>query len=384
VKVLITGSRAPVALDLARRFARRGDPVWLADSLNHTLGRYCKYIQSHLYLPRPVTDLQAYRQAIETAVDQHSIDRIIPTCEEIFFQPDAWSHQGLALRSTLDVLHQIHNKFLFSRLVDKINQSEIASPETQLVQSVQELETFAQDAENWVFKPVYSRFASRTLIGPSRSALLSLADPSGIDPWIAQRRIRGTEYSTYAVAHRGKLTAFACYHSIYKAGKGSGIYFVPHADPRIESFVAKLVDSIQYTGQLGLDLIVDRDNLVWILEGNPRSTSGIHLFAHEDDLAAALQDSTSTIIRPTSQRPVALGFAMPIWGLMHAARTGRVGRFASDWFQAKDAIFSWRDLKPTFAVAPALLELLLISIRERRTLAEASTFDIEWNGEPLS
>ena len=36
-----------------------------------------------------------------------------------------------------------------------------------------------------------------------------------------------------------------------------------------------------------------------------------------------------------------------------------------------------------FGIMAALVELLWISLRERRTLAAASTFDIEWNGQSL-
>lgn len=383
MNILITGSRAPVALDLARRFALVGHNVWMGDSLRHTLGSYSRFIQSNILLPRPVASPRDYRASIMRTVAELKIDRIIPTCEEIFFYDDAWSSNELALRATGATLEQIHNKFSFSKIVEQNAAFDVSAPETHLLATQQDKEAFGMRTQDWVFKPVYSRFASQTLIGPCRSEFVEKVMPVPSYPWIAQRRIHGTEYSTYAVAQAGELKAFCCYHSIYKAGKGSGIYFVPHEDDRIERFVSHLVGHLRFTGQLGLDLIQDNRGSIWILEGNPRATSGVHLFDATDNLVSALLNTSPELVTSKISRPVSLGFAMPIWGLMHACKSGRLSRFLGDWLRSKDAVFAWHDLGPSFAVGPALIELLSICIRERRTLAEASTYDIEWNGESL-
>jgi hypothetical protein len=204
-----------------------------------------------------------------------------------------------------------------------------------------------------------------------------------VQPWVAQQRIFGTEYSTYSVAHQGKLTAHACYFSLYKAGQGSGIYFLPRNDTRIEAFVSQLLAKLGFTGQLGLDLIEDQQGKLWVLEGNPRGTSGIHLFSDLDLLPAALLDPRTPIVRPSSPQPVAVSFAMPFWGFADAIRRKRGIVFFKDWWQARDPMFRWNDLGPCFGIVMAFAELLKIRAREKKSLMEASTFDIEWNGEAL-
>ena len=90
MNVLITGSRAPVAIDLAKHLALAGHKVWMADSLRYPIGRFSRYIQGHLFLPRPVESLRAFRQAIQNAVNQFGIYRVIHTCEEVFYYDDRW------------------------------------------------------------------------------------------------------------------------------------------------------------------------------------------------------------------------------------------------------------------------------------------------------
>ena len=86
------------------------------------------------------------------------------------------------------------------------------------------LQPFLTEAAEWVFKPVYSRFASHTKVGPSAAEVLTI-EPTPACRWIAQRRIFGVEHSTYGVAHAGRLRAHVIYRSAYRVGLGSGIYF---------------------------------------------------------------------------------------------------------------------------------------------------------------
>ena len=394
MRVLITGSRAPVALDLARQLSATGHQVWMADSLRWPIGRFTRSIQKHFYLPRPVESLSEFRSAIERIAQECSIDRVIPTCEEIFYYDDRWSESGLAFRSDLNLLNRIHNKFEFAGIVAGLNFPGISSPRTEFIESSEQLQAFANESHDWVFKPVYSRFASHTLIGPTKDRLLSNVKLDSKAPWVAQRKILGKEYSTYCVAHHGKLTAMTCYHSLYKAGKGSGIYFLPHRDQRIEQFMSCLVKSLNYTGQLGLDLIEDHDGAIWILEGNPRATSGVHLFRNRDRLSNAIlncetngnvsqSNEACDFLKPSISQAVALGFAMPFWGVTSAYLQRRLLRLPLDWWRSRDPVVRLSDPGPAFGIMAALVELLGISLREGRTLAAASTFDIEWNGQSL-
>lgn len=387
MRVLITGSRAPVALDLARRFHRCGHVVMQADSLKHGIGKWSNSAAKSFSVPRPSDGPRRYAESLATIVDDQQIDWLIPTCEEVFFIA---AHRTLlnceVLVDEFDKLAQIHNKWSFSQLPG----NDFASPpETILLERTVAGESGADRSlppgelpSNWVFKPVFSRFASRTLIGPTVAQLQQL-EANLDEPWIAQRRIRGTEYSTYSIAYAGELRAHITYHSLYRAGLGSGILVEPIHFQVVEDYVAAFVKSHCFTGQIGFDLMRDDAGRFWVLEANPRATTGAQIFANCDPLADVLMNRTNQLLRSTTTRPVMIEFAMPFWGLWDAIRNGRCRHYIPDVIRSRSTTLSWRDPWPTLALLPALIELGAIALKEGRTLQQASTFDIEWNGGPM-
>ena len=84
-RVLITGGRAPVALDLARHFAAAGAEVFVADSAPCFLARASKAVRRGFRVPPPRQAPQAFAKAIGSIVRREKIELIVPTCEEVFF-----------------------------------------------------------------------------------------------------------------------------------------------------------------------------------------------------------------------------------------------------------------------------------------------------------
>ena len=76
-------------------------------------------------------------------------------------------------------------------------------------------------------------------------------------------------------------------------------------------------------------------------------------------------------------------FAMPLWGVIDAARRGKWLAFIPDVLRSRWMTVSWRDPWPTLGLLRSLWEIASIARREHRTLQQASTFDIEWNGEAM-
>ena len=389
MRILITGSRAPVALDLSRRFHRDGHTVIHADSLPHGIGMRSRTAARSYLVPRPVDSPQSYVESLAAIVEKESIDWLIPTCEEVFFI--AAYRSLLSCKVLIDdfaTLARIHNKWEFSRFAGN---DFARAPETILLddsaeQSANLAEQFSagDDPADWVFKPVFSRFASRTLIGPTRAELQKVVPVAG-ELWIAQRRIRGTEFSTYSVATKGRLLAHVTYHSLYRAGLGSGICFHPIEVSAIEEFVRHFVETTSYTGQIGFDFLQDAAGRCWVLEGNPRATSGIHLFAATDPLADALLTTRTQddVLKPSSNRPAMVEFAMPFWGVIDSVRRGHWMQFIPDMLRSRCTILSLRDLGPALGIPRDLWTIASIARKEQRTLQQASTFDIEWNGDAM-
>lgn len=380
MRILLTGARAPTCLDLARRFHAAGHTVFVADGLRFGTAMFSRAASGHFKLPRANTSAKAYVAALRGLVELHRIDLLIPTCEEVFVLSRYRDQFGCdVFVDEFEKLSLIHNKFRFSQIAGN---SFAATPETHQIIREEEWQPFENDSENWVFKPVFSRFAARTLIGPTLKELKNVV-PSPSDPWVVQRRIRGQEYSTYSIAREGKLLAHACYRSLYRAGKGAGIYFEPTSHPRIEGFVREFVMSQNFSGQIGFDLLEHVDGAVFVIEANPRSTSGVHLFAQTGELPDCFLRKNEALIRPTPMSPMMVEFAMPIWGLADAVRRGHVQRFPADLLRARWTSFSIRDPLPTLTLPVSLMELMWIAVTNKRGLLEASTFDIEWNGGPL-
>ncbi len=385
MRILITGSRAPFALDLSRRFHRAGHTVFQADSLRKGIGKWSNSAAKSFHVRPPVKDPRGYVESLAAIVTEQRVDWLIPTCEEVFFIA---AHRPLlacdVLVDSLEKLTTIHDKWMFSQSAEN---EHAKPPETRQIdscshQDIAHLLPTEESLDDWVFKPVYSRFASQTLIGPTLRELQE-ANVGQNESWIAQRRIRGKEYSTYSVAHEGRLLAHVTYKSLYRAGLGAGILFKPVQFRGIDDYVEEFVRSRRYTGQLGLDFIRDDDGRFWVLEANPRATGGVHLFADSDPLIDALTNHAKGLLRPSTTRPAMVEYAMPIWGLYHAYHAGLLHRIIPDMCRSRFTTLSLHDPWPTIGLLPALAELVTIAWRERLTLQQSTTFDIEWNGDTI-
>lgn len=382
MRVLILGARAPACLEWARCFAAANWTVFVADSLSWPLTRSSNSIQHFIRLPEPKTDPDRWLEALENAILEHTIELVLPTCEEVFYLSSGRKRLEQYCRilcSDFDLLHQLHHKGLFAqRTADWL----IKTPETRLLTCNQDLAVLSGESSEWVFKPAYSRFAQRTLISPHASRLDHIA-PTSDQPWLAQRFTPGREYCSFSVLIDGKLCVHACYHPRYKVGLGSGIFFEPIHSQKIQDFVSHFGLATGYTGQVGFDFIENKQGLLHVLECNPRATSGIHLFDDQPQaLIAALASNTrkEEPLEPTpGRRMIALAMV-----LFSAPKNGARLMFWRDFRLAQDVLSRPGDFWPTVAQLPALTEVIGRAITRRCGLIAASTIDIEWNGQLMA
>jgi hypothetical protein len=385
MRILLTGARAPVTLDLVRHFHQSGHEVFLADSIRLPLARFSRFAKRTFVVAKPALEPTKFVEDLADIADRHKINLVIPTCEEIFYIA-AKLHLFLPSVSVfsmpLSQLEELHNKWTFARLVKNVS-STVQAPETHLAASPADLQPWIarRDLVDWVFKPAFSRFAARTLVGPM-SATVSALRPSVTDPWVIQLRIRGREFSTYSVAHNGVLRAHACYYSKYQVGRGSGIYFMAIEDEGIRSFVQEFVARQQFTGQIGFDLMQAEDGKLYVLECNPRATSGLHLFKSLP-LAEAFLHPSGSLLEPQAPPPSMLAAIVLLFSLPKAIAEGNVSTLIKDMREARDVMFAWNDLTPSLLSLASLLEVMATAIRRKKPLTRAATFDIEWNGEAL-
>lgn len=379
--VLITGTRAPAALDLGRSFAAAGWRVVGADHPRWPVARLSRAFAAHHRLPAARAGHHAYAERLLAVIEGEGIDLLVPTCEEAFYV--ARHKARLAERCRVAcpdfaAMARLHDKAALPEVAGGLG---VGVPETVRAETSQTLAAaVARLGGPLVVKPAFSRFATRALIRPDAAALAAVR-PTPADPWVCQRFVAGREACLYAVAVAGRLTAVALYRPRHRVGAGAGIYFEPLEAPDLESFAAAFAARHRLDGQVAFDLIADAAGRWWVIECNPRATSGVHLFHAAPALAGAFAGHGP--VRPAPGRPAMIGLAMALIGLPRAVAAGRPGQAVADMRRAADAVARPGDRRPGLSQWLALAESVAVAVRHRRSPAAATTADCEWNGEPL-
>ena len=196
--------------------------------------------------------------------------------------------------------------------------------------------------------------------------------------------MRGEEVCFYAVAHGGSLTAFTAYRSRWRLGGGASFAFDP-LDASLHKALREMAETLAsatvLTGQSACDAIVDADGKPWLIECNPRATSGVHMLAGSGDLARAIADGVAMpAMRPD---PHHVAPAMLVFGLPLALREGRLGEWRKAMREGRDAIARPGDRRPFFGAMLDGARFAFSGLRHGISTTAATTRDIEWNGEDL-
>jgi predicted ATP-grasp superfamily ATP-dependent carboligase len=380
--ILLTGGRAPATLDLARLVAAAGHRVIVAESLAWPITRGSRAVHRHYRVPPPRQATGAFAAALLDIVRAECVDLVVPTCEEVFHLArvaDGLRPHVRVLVAPFCQLRRLHSKLEF---IESVRKAGLGAPETNRVSSAAEAaERVRCSPGELVLKPEFSRFATEVFIRPRDADVVARLPISPERPWVVQQYVAGEQVCSYSVAHEGRLTAHTAYGVTYTAGVASSIRFVVRDDPRLEEWVTRFVAAERLTGQVAFDFAVPDEGGVMPLECNPRSTSGIHLFADQPELATAFLDPEMPTLRANPSVPRMLAIPMLLYGFPQAVKHGRVGRFLRDFVSSRDVVFRLGDPLPTLVQAAAVGELAVLALRHRRNLLAASTADIEYNGE---
>src|SRR5690242_2391765 len=128
--ILLTGGRAPAALELARIFDAAGHRVFMAES-----------VRGHLSAP-------------SRAIVRNFL---VPTCEEIFHIARGYevlSKYCTVFTESIERLHPLHHKYQF---VCKAADYGLAVPESMLLESAEDVQRAFDRWDGLVLKPAYSR-----------------------------------------------------------------------------------------------------------------------------------------------------------------------------------------------------------------------------------
>ncbi|WP_115711576.1 ATP-grasp domain-containing protein [Legionella sainthelensi] len=374
MRILVTGGRAPATMDIMRSLISQGYEVYGAESMLYPLSRFVKGVKKHFVIPKPNDDLDSFLTALKEIVINYKIQVLIPTCEEIFHISQGHKELSKYTRvfcEPFERLNQLHDKYVFNEMTRKFH---LNAPESWLINEDKDKGSLPK-GENLVLKPIFSRFGSRTIINPTQKAI---ADLPIKDPYVAQRFIKGKEYSTYAITHKGDVLIQSCYFSKYVVGRSTGIYFEPAEIKPITEFIKLFCKQYKFSGQIAFDFIL-ADDKAYVLECNPRVTSGFHLLTDKIDWKTIFNGQRQCDV-PNIQhmKPYMLGQGMILHGMKYFARNPR--QFVKDYRQAHDILknqaYPWIRLKSTLM----MLNVLCRVIQVKKGFYPASTYDIDFNG----
>ena len=380
-RLVITGARAPAALDIARSLRAAGFEVHMADCVPARIARWsCAPTAVHRHAS-PVREPARFAADMRGLLDRLDLTAVIPTCEEVFHlsalaEADGWSSRVIA--PPMDRLTRLHHKGQFADLCQTLG---LSVPNSTTATDADALMMQATRGQV-VVKPAWSRFGSRTLIEPTPQQL-ALVSPSPDQPWIVQNRVRGEEVSLYAMAHEGQMSAFSAYRSDWRTRGGAAYVFEPLTGGVLDRLrdMASTLASFVGTGQFGCDAIVDATGKPWLIECNPRATSGVHLFDRSAEFGRALLGCGIADPVPDDWRN---GVMLDSFGLVEVLRTRRLSTWRTDRGRSKDIVSAAGDPLPPLGALMDAAGFGLRALASGQGLAEAMTADIEWNGQPLT
>lgn len=380
--VLVTGARSPAALDICRGLKASGSRVVAADSLRFPICRFSNSPDHSVHIAPPRQQPKEFIRDLNRIVTDEKVDIIVPTCEEVFHLALHQQHINCEIfTSDIAQLSAFHDKYQFLQCAEPYG---ISIPKTAILDTREAMLEVAKTSiingervNSLVFKRVFSRFAEGTLVKPSTGQLDAI-HPNTQNRYIAQEFIPGEEFCCYAIAVKGKLKAISIYKPVYRAGRGAGIFFEPLDRPEIERFVRAFVNGHTFTGQISFDFIAAPEGQTYVIECNPRATSGVHLLDKDTDwngmFSIGLKDEDHCHTPHKEPRMVAL--AMLTYGL----KNSRPRSFLSDWRRAKDVAYRRSDILPAVGQLATMTEFLLRAVKHSISPLAATTHDIEWNG----
>lgn len=369
----MTGGRAPVTLDLARKFNELGMNVFVAESFQHNVTKSSNAIKKAFLIPKPNQETERFIDTLIDIIQREKIDFFIPTCEEIFYI-SKYKHQidpyCQVFVDDIEKLKLLHSKWEFINFLKEI---EVDFPTTVKVESHREL-VEASKGKIVVIKPVYSRFSTNTFILNTKE-ITPYINVSPANPYVVQEYIDGTQYCSYSIVHQGVIKAHTVYKTTFTAGRGATIAF-EHTDHKgIFQIVKKIVEKLRFTGQIAFDFIEDKTGHIYPIECNPRATSGIHLLIESKIHEAFFNQSEKMILPRTNERKM-IALAMLLYSLSSKNKT-----WLKTFLTSKDISFRKNDIKPFFYQFVSMYHLWKIARKEKLSILESSTFDIEWGGE---
>ncbi len=381
-RILLTGGRAPVILDLARILHRAGHKVYAAESMSLNLLASSNVVSKKYVISQPRFNLKGFQEDLSRIIEAEKIDLLIPNAEEIYYVAKIKNQLPSFCKvfvSDFGTLHDLHNKWIF---IQKAAAQELKVPITYFISSKKELVRKQWNLHGKVvLKPVYSRFGAKTLI-TDINKIYTLKIPIHLtNPWVLQEFISGRQICTYSVVKNGEILAHSSYTSDFTWGLGAFIFLKNIVHQSSYEWVKRFVSNEKFNGQIGFDFIENSNGDIYVIECNPRATSGINLFHNHSNFADIFFGKKLLPISPQGENPSMVGVAMLSYAIANVRSIKQLKSWWGSFKKGRDVIFSWNDPRPYFMQFIITATLILSGWSKGMTATEFTTDDIEYNGE---
>jgi glutathione synthase/RimK-type ligase-like ATP-grasp enzyme len=382
MRLLITSSRMPFALDAIRKLGDRGHEVFACDSYDASPGSHSRYLAGHFTTASATADPEQFAADVERIVKENEIEVILPMFEEVFYlaaQHERFSEITRLYAPPFRTLAQVHDKGTFQELCDRL---EIRTPKTVLCHSPEELRKAVEDFPHYFARAAFSRggVGLLTNTGPL-AGHLSVDDckPTEVNPWLVQEFVGGPMHCTYSALHGGKVASHMSYRAPRQWEHSTGIQFLSVDPADTLPTVEKLGSELEWDGQMSLDFIETDEGLVMI-ECNPRPTDGVLLMTAEELERGLLTPTDETLLVPAG-REEQLDFAVLAQVFQQPIR--EAPKTIHDLVSIPGTDRGWRDALPKLYSFLALARFEKLSLKERKQLFVAMSDGITWDGQPI-
>jgi hypothetical protein len=382
MRVLITSSRMPFALDAIRKLGETGHEVYACDSYAASPGSHSRYLTDHFATASASADPEQFASDVERIAGVNQIDVVVPMFEEVFYL--AAQHERISAVTRLyappfRTLAQVHDKGTFQELCDRL---EIRTPHTVLAHTRKELDEAIGRFPEYFARAAFSRggVGLLTNTGPLAGQLTpDDCHPTEANPWLVQEFVGGPMHCTYSALHDGNVASHMSYRAPRQWEHSTGIQFLSVDPEDTLPTVQRLGSELGWNGQMSLDFIETSEGLVMI-ECNPRPTDGVLLMEPEELEQGLLSPQDETLLVPAG-REQQLDFA--VFAQIFKEPLREAPKTIHDLARIPGTDHGWRDAMPKLYSFLALGRFERLSLRDREQLFVAMADGITWDGQAI-
>lgn len=365
MKILITCPRAPITIEWIKICKEKNIEIILVDSLDFPIGIYFDRKIKYIKVPSPKLNFEGYKIEMIKIINQ--VDIVIPNCEDIFFLSrikEYANNKVLFFMPEKEILFDLHNKFKYFKYLNE----NIKIPKTEIIYNIQEI----KEDKNTILKPIFSRFGRSVIRGVTKEKIKNIKIDKTY-PWVQQEFIHGEALCNYAICQEGKVIAHVVYKPKYLLNEAASTYFEYYEDKRLDKFIEEFAETTNYTGQVAFDFI-DNGKDVYILECNPRATSGLHLLSNCIEIT---DNKEFKKIKEPEKISYRVGISLFLLFGIKYFKNGKIKELINDYKKAKNVLIGL----PFYSQFLSLYEMIKRKIKYNKPLTNSCTFDIEYDGE---